>query len=545
MTAPDRQFKDPVRFAVLAAFYAAFLLAAVVVSLAGGALLFFARPGREKKTMMKMMGDDEEKLKTEDGERKNNDEDDENKERRRNKDNRRMAGMIFPKGFLWGTAASAYQIEGAVDEDGRGPSIWDEFVKRRGRIADGSDGRVACDHYHRFREDLALVKALNVKAYRFSVQWPRILPEGTGAVNPKGLDFYDRLVDCVLENGLEPFLGLYHWELPLALHRRGGWTNPESAGWFERYAEVAVRRFGDRVRFWEPIIEPLVVFVAYITGFHAPGGRSFRKAVKAAHNLLLAFARSFRAIKAHDGGLQVGLVESLQKVYPARPRDEAAVGRVKGFLTSLFTDPVLKGRYPERLEPVLRFWNRRIQDADFDLIKTPIDFLGVNNYTRHVVKRTVLPVSVPGPGCSFAKPDYPGVEFTQKGWEVYPQGLSDILTDVKNEYGNPRVFVTENGAAYLDEVTDGRIHDGRRIGYLRRHIEKVGEAIRDGCDVRGYFVWSFLDNFEWEAGYTQRFGLYYVDYATQRRILKDSGRWYAAVCARDGLAAEETTPQGE
>jgi beta-glucosidase len=290
-----------------------------------------------------------------------------------------MKEYAFPKNFVWGTATSAYQIEGAWNEDGRGLTIWDEFTQKKGKIKDGSDGKVACDHYHRYREDVALIKALNCQAYRCTIQWSRILPEGTGKINLKGLDFYDKLIDCLLENGIKPFLGLYHWELPLALHKKGGWTNPQMCDWFENYVKIIVKRLGDRVSYWEPIIEPLMVFLGYLAGFHAPGYHNFFKAMKTAHNLLLSFARAFRVIKSFNSKLNVGLVETLQKAYPLRAKDEKAVKQASGFMTTLFLDPVLKGHYPESMESTIRFFNHRIKDADFDLIKTPVDFLGVNN----------------------------------------------------------------------------------------------------------------------------------------------------------------------
>ena len=438
-----------------------------------------------------------------------------------------MAELIFPENFTWGCATAAYQIEGAWQEDGRGPSVWDEFSHRPGTIRDGTTGDVACDHYHRYQHDLDLLTQLSVGAYRFSVSWPRVYPEGDGALNEVGLDFYDRLVDAVLERGLEPFVTLFHWDLPLALEQRGGWLERHTAYAFVRYAETVVKRLGDRVKRWITLNEPLsVIGAGYLAGRHAPGQRNVVKAIHALHNLLLGHGLAVRAIRDLDPDAQIGIANAFSPVHPFRTKDEQTAERVSAIVNGLFMDPILKGRYPRGIAWAIRLFNRRIRRGDMEIIREPIDFIGVNHYSRYIARRTFLPFI----GFRLMKPVYEGVLFTDMDWEVYPEGFHDILTWIKAEYDNPPVYITENGAAYSDRTVEDEVHDTDRIAYLKEYLRQLHRAIADGCDVRGYFVWSFLDNFEWEYGLSKRFGLVYVRYESQERIMKASGRWYAELC---------------
>lgn len=437
----------------------------------------------------------------------------------------------FPRGFIWGCATSAYQIEGAPGEGGRGRSVWDEFSHRPGAIRDGTTGDVACDHYHRYADDLRLLPQLGVGAYRFSVSWPRVLPNGSGSVNEAGLDYYDRVVDLLLEIGVEPFVTLFHWDLPLALEEDGGWTNRRTSYRFVEYADVVVRRLGDRVRRWITLNEPLsVIGAGYLAGRHAPGYRHPLKAVQALHHLLLAHGMATEAIRALAPEGAVGIANAFSPVHPLRAKDERIARRMSAAVNGLFMDPVLKGCYPPGLAHAIRILNRGIRPGDMETIRAPLDFIGVNHYSRYIARRTFLPFI----GFRIMKPVYEGVLFTDMDWEVYPSGLFDILTWIRDEYDNPTVYITENGAAYDDRRVEEEVDDSDRIAYLSAYLRHLSAAIGDGCDVRGYFAWSFLDNFEWEYGLSKRFGLVYVDYETQERIVKKSGRWYAEVC-RTGI----------
>jgi beta-glucosidase len=438
-----------------------------------------------------------------------------------------MKTVKFPASFKWGTATAAYQIEGAWNQEGRGPSIWDDFSHTPGKISDSSNGDTACDHYRLWKEDVGLMKKMNLDAYRFSLSWSRMMPEGRGRLNEKGISFYDRLIDELLAKKIDPFVTLYHWDLPSALQKGGGWENREIASWFADYTELAVKRFGDRVKNWITLNEPFIVYAAgYFAGEHAPGEKSFLKAVKVIHNLMLAHGASLERIRSIDSKLKAGIAHAIAPVYPASPKDKRAVKKAEGFTVRIFLDPVFRGCYPESVAGLIGLANRSIKSSDFDLISKPVDFIGVNNYTRNIVKNSLLPV----PGFKTVPADYEGAQFTEMGWEVFPQGMYDTLMMLKNDYGNPPVYITENGAAFRDEVVKGRVHDTQRVEFLKNYMSMTAEAMKDGADVRGYFVWSLLDNFEWAHGYTKRFGLAYVDYKTQKRILKDSGLWYAALC---------------
>lgn len=415
--------------------------------------------------------------------------------------------------FLFGAATSAFQIEGATREDGRGLSIWDAFVRKPGAIRDGSTGDPGPDHYHRWREDLGWMRWLGLKAYRFSVAWPRILPLGRGPVNPKGLAFYDRLVDGLLEVGITPFLTLYHWDLPLALEERGGWRSREVAYAFAEYAGVVAQALGDRVAFFATLNEPWCsAFLGHLTGEHAPGMRDLGAALRAAHHLLLAHGLAVEALRA-AGVRQVGIVLNFT---PVEGEDEEAVERADCYHNRFFLSPILGQGYPE--SPFQDPPPLPIQEGDLERIAAPLDFLGVNYYTR---ARVAL-----GEGRYPVRYLPPKGPTTGMGWEVYPEGLYRLLHRLGQEVPWP-LYVTENGAAYPDRW-DGEVavEDPERQAYLEAHLEATLRARAEGVDVRGYFVWSLLDNFEWAHGYTQRFGLLYVDYPTGKRVAKRSAFWY-------------------
>jgi beta-glucosidase len=440
----------------------------------------------------------------------------------------------FPPDFLWGAATSAYQIEGSPLGDGAGPSIWHRFAHTPGMISDGDTGDVACDHYRRFREDVALMRELGLTAYRFSIAWARVLPGGTGAVNSMGLDHYERLVDELLANGIQPMATLYHWDLPAALDDRGGWLNPEISQWFAEYSRAVFRRLDDRVRLWATINEPWVVADGgYLHGVLAPGHRSPYEAPRASHNLLRAHAASVAAYRA-EGRHQIGLVVNLEPKYPASPsaEDVAATQRADAYMNRQYLDPALQGRYPEELRDVFGEawpgWSREEVAA----LRAPVDFLGINYYTRSVTRAD--PDSWPLRASAVRQEE---ATYTETGWEVYAQGLQDSLSWVKQRYGDVPLYVTENGAAFTDPAQAPAgcvVEDPLRVAYLREHLGALRGALAAGCDVRGYFVWSLLDNLEWAHGYSKRFGIVHVDFASQRRTPKTSAQFYSSVIASNG-----------
>ncbi len=448
--------------------------------------------------------------------------------------------LTFPKSFTFGCATAAYQIEGAWREDGKGPSIWDDFSHRPGTVRDGTTGDIACDHYHRYQGDVDLLSGLGVDAYRFSIAWPRVVPTGDGAVNGAGLDFYDRLVDAVLERGIEPFVTLFHWDLPLALEKRGGWLSRGTVYAYARYVETVVRRLGDRVKVWMTLNEPMsVIGAGYLAGRHAPGYRSPLKAIQALHHLLVAHGMGVEIIRGLHSDAGVGIANAFSPVHPLRAKDRRVAERMSAVVNGLFMDPILKGHYPNEVAWVITLLNRKIRHGDLELIRRPLDFVGVNHYSRHIARRTFLPIV----GFRLMKPVYEGVLFTDMDWEVYPNGLYDILSWIKRNYDNPPVYITENGAAYQDRRVEDEVNDTDRIAYLRDYLHYLHLAMAEGCDVRGYFVWSLLDNFEWEYGLSKRFGLIYVDYETLERIPKQSARWYAEVCRTRGFTTHRPSSQ--
>jgi beta-glucosidase len=444
----------------------------------------------------------------------------------------------FPNGFLWGSATSAYQIEGSPLADGAGPSIWQRFAHTPGMMNSGDTGDVACDHYRRMESDVALMRELGMQAYRFSVSWSRVLPEGKGKVNTKGLDFYERLVDTLLANNITPLLTLYHWDLPAALDDRGGWLNPDIAHWFADYGSVLYRKLDDRVKFWATLNEPWVVTDGgYLHGALAPGHRSRYEAPIASHHLLRAHGAAVQAYRA-DGKHKIGIVVNLEPKYPASDsaEDLAAVKRADAYMNRQYLDPVFFGTYPDELREIFGDAWPEWPAADMDLITQPTDFLGVNYYTRNVTRND--PANYPLKTAAVKQ----HATYTETGWEVFPQGLTDTLTWVKQRYGNPPVYITENGSAFYDPPTaeDGMIDDPLRVNYQKKHLRAVHAAIAQGCDVRGYMAWSLLDNLEWSLGFSKRFGIVHVDFATQKRTPKASARHYAQVIATNGRSLGET-----
>jgi beta-glucosidase len=443
------------------------------------------------------------------------------------------SSIQFPKDFLWGASTSAYQIEGSPLADGAGPSIWQRFVHTPGTIRDGDTGDIACDHYRRCASDVKLMGEIGLQAYRFSIGWSRVLPSGRGAVNEAGLAFYDRLVDQLLENGIKPMVTLFHWDLPEALDNQGGWLNRDSADWFADYARVMFRRLDDRVTSWATLNEPWVVSDGgYLHGTLAPGHRNRFEAPIAAHNLLRAHGAAVKAYR-EEGKHQIGLVVNLEPKYPASDSlaDREAAARAHAYMNGQFLDPVFFGRYPERMKDVYGAAWPDWPAEDFELISQPLDFIGINYYTRSVNRDEALVYPVR------AQPVRQKLgTYTETGWEVYARGLEDTLAWVARRYGNPPVYITENGAAFFDPpvAEGGRIHDPLRVDYFQKHLRAVHDAIAAGCDVRGYCAWSLLDNLEWAHGFSKRFGIVHVNFETQERTLKDSAYFYREVVASNG-----------
>ncbi len=446
----------------------------------------------------------------------------------------------FPADFLWGSATAAYQIEGSPLADGAGPSIWHRFSHTPGMTVNGHTGDVACDHYNRYESDIELMRELGLKGYRLSVSWSRVFPEGQGRLNPAGLDFYSRLIDSLLENGITPNITLYHWDLPAALDDRGGWLNPDIADWFGDYASTVFDALADRVPMWSTINEPLVVMDGgYMHGNLAPGHRNMYEAPIVTHNLLRAHGRgvqAFRARSASNG--RIGLVTNLEPRYPASDsaEDIAAANRADAYGNRQYLDPVFLGSYPTELKEIFGDAWCDWPAEDMKLIREPIDFLGVNYYSRTVSQHDEgkPPINV----CAVPQV---ASHHTEMGWEVFPAGLTRILTWVKARYGDIPIYITENGSAFTDPPTsiDGRVHDPARLEYLRCHLQAAHAAIQQGVHLRGYFAWSLLDNYEWSYGYTKRFGIVHVDYDTQIRTIKDSGRFYANVIRSNGSILRE------
>ncbi len=424
----------------------------------------------------------------------------------------------FPADFVWGVATSSFQIEGAAAEDGKGPSIWDRFCRMPGAIADASDGDVACDHYHRWAQDLDLIASLGVDAYRFSMSWPRVRPTGAGAFNAKGLDFYEKIIDGLLARGVQPHLTLNHWDLPAELQARGGWAARDTVHRFVEYAQAVATRFGDRLATITTHNEPWVMAtLGHESGIFAPGIKDRAVAMQVSHHLLLSHGLALQALRARGCRARLGIVLNLSPIGPAtdKPEDAAAARLEDGKLVRWYMDTLFNGSYPADVLEHLGADAPKVQEDDLARIATPMDFLGLNYYTRGVV-------SASGAWDVASS----GHALTDMGWEIYPDGLTELLLRLKRDWKVPPLFVKENGAAFKDTLQDGQVHDADRTDYIARHIAAVAQALRQGVPMEGYMVWSLLDNFEWASGYVKRFGIVHVDYATQQRTLKDSALWY-------------------
>lgn len=438
--------------------------------------------------------------------------------------------VTFPNDFLWGASTASYQIEGAWNEDGKGASIWDTFSHKIGKVKHGDTGDVACNHYHLYKHDVKLMKALGLKAYRFSTAWTRFFPEGRGKPNAKGRDFYNRLVDELLENNIEPWLCFFHWDLPQALQDKGGWANRDMVHYYGDYASYVAETLGDRVKHFIMLNEPNVFSIlGHVLGMHAPGVQDISAFAATAHHLNLATGMGLERLRGQNSSWQLGTVISLQPVEPTTDHDHdiEAAQLFDALWNRLFLDPLYKGKYPEM---VLGMLEDCVQGGDLGQIQQPLDFLGMNLYNRILIEadpKSLVGLRMVAPPAS--------AELTDMGWEVYPKALYNQLIDLKNNYDNPKVFVTENGAAFKDTLVNDKVADAQRIHYLARHLQALHQAKEEGANVQGYFVWSLFDNFEWAEGFEKRFGIVYVDYATQKRIPKDSYFWYQQAIREGGF----------
>ena len=450
-----------------------------------------------------------------------------------------MKKVTFPAGFSWGTATASYQVEGAWQEDGKGESIWDRFSHEDGRILNGDTGDVTCDQYHRYKEDVAIMKQLGMRGYRFSIAWPRVFPDASGAVNQKALDYYSRLVDELLANGITPFPTLYHWDLPQWAQDAGGWADRDIIDRFAKYAEVCVNALGDRVKSWMVFNEPWVfTFIGTLFGVHAPGLRDADHCLKATHIVNLSQAAAMKAMRATGKPDAIGSAYSMTSMYPASEsaEDAAAAERQHGFTNTWFLDPLLKGAYPVAYvdqEKALRRMD--IRPGDMEHMRSKLDFIGINLYQRAIVAdapqdRNIGTRQIPGPG--------PRTAFN---WEVWPAGIYQMIKRIDADYGHPPIYITENGCSYPTAPgADSRVHDQERIDFYDGYVGQVARALDEGCDVRGYYAWSLLDNFEWAMGFSQRFGLTYTDFDTLKRTVKDSGYWFRDLIAKNEIEYDET-----
>jgi beta-glucosidase len=423
--------------------------------------------------------------------------------------------ISFPSDFVWGAATASYQIEGAWNADGKGESIWDRFTHTPGHIINNDTGDVACDHYHRYRDDVKLMRQLGLNAYRFSIAWSRVIPNGVGAVSEKGIDFYDRLTDALLEANLEPYATLYHWDLPQALQDNGGWGNRDSIGQFADYASLMGKRLGDRIKQWATLNEPWVIaFMGNRSGEHAPGLHDEKLSLQISHNLLVAHGAAVDALRANVKDVSAGIVINIwpHETWHNSEQELAIAERNWQRDNAWFLDPVFRGSYPAETFEKYGALAPKIEAGDMALIARELDWWGINYYARHMV-------GLDGP--------VPDSEYTEMGWEVHAPGLERLLLRLQQEYRTPPLYITENGAAFADVVEDDYVYDPRRVNYIETHLAAMARAIEQGVDLRGYFVWSLLDNFEWAWGYGKRFGIIYVDFETQQRILKESAKWYS------------------
>lgn len=445
-----------------------------------------------------------------------------------------MAIIQFPNDFSWGAATAAFQVEGAINEDGRGISIWDTYTRIPGNIRNGDNGDVACDSYHRYDEDITYMKKLGIKTYRFSISWPRIFPDGAGEVNEKGLNYYHCLVDKLLENGIEPFCTLYHWDLPQALQDLGGWKNRETIDAFVRYAERMFREFKGKIRYWVTFNEPWCVsFKAHYIGDLAPGEKNLQSALDVAHHLMIAHGKTVRLFRQLGYPGQIGYAPNVSwhEPFSSKQEDIDACRRRIGWMVEWFMDPVFKGEYPDFLTETFAALGAKvpIEPGDMEAIHQPIDFLGINYYTGSLGRYKQ------GEGLFEIEDTDEGYDRTDFNWTIYPSGLYKVLLHITNRYGQVPIYITENGACYNDEPVDGKVRDEKRIDYLRKHLLQLSRAIESGVPVKGYITWSLLDNFEWADGYGRRFGLIHVDFDTLIRTPKDSFFWYKKVIANGWL----------
>ena len=444
----------------------------------------------------------------------------------------------FPNDFIWGTATSSYQIEGAKDVDGKGESIWDIFSHTPGKIINNDNGDIACEHYYKYKDDVALMKKLGIASYRFSISWPRILPEGTGEVNQKGLNFYNDLINELIANNIEPIVTLYHWDLPQALQDKGGWENRETIKNFVEYAEIVFKEYGNKVKKWITHNEPWVVaYEGNAFGKHAPGKKDWKIAVQVAHNVLVSHGLAVKKFRELGMDGEIGITLNLTPSYPVtEDENDGLASKIMGeFTNDWFLSPIFKGKYPEKLEKIYEdmFGEIEIEPDDLEIISTEIDFLGVNYYSRSLVKYS-------------EDSSFSGIEtikseesqYTAMDWEIYPTGIYDLLLMISNEYTKKPIYITENGAAFDDKIINGEINDENRISYIESHLKELHKAIQSGVYLKGYYAWSLMDNFEWAYGYSKRFGLIYVDYETQKRIWKNSAFFYNEVISNNGIKVE-------
>lgn len=439
-----------------------------------------------------------------------------------------MQRSDFGDDFYWGVSTAAYQIEGGHSSDGKGLSIWDEFVRKKGKIYRGQHADIATDYYNRYHQDILLMKMMHIPNYRFSISWSRLFPCGTGACNKKGVDFYNRIIDLCLELGIEPWITCYHWDLPAALQEKGGWTNRDILRWFEDYISFCIQAFGDRVRHWMILNEPLVFCGAgYFLGLHAPGEKKFTAFLSAAHHAALCQANGARVAKSLNSRLQVGTTFSCAHTEPrtGRNRDQEAAIKIDAVLNRLFVEPLLGHGYPTKDLPFLRRMEAYMHAEDESLLPFDMDFIGIQPYTREIARYDLF---TPFLQANIVKASKRQVPLTAMHWEIYPPSIYYLLRKYATYANMPPLIVTENGAAFEDELKNGHVIDAQRTQYLRDHITQVGRARAEGINVQGYFVWSFTDNFEWAEGYRPRFGLIHVDFETQKRTVKQSGEWYAS-----------------
>ena len=434
---------------------------------------------------------------------------------------------LFGKDFKWGVSTAAYQIEGGHDADGKGSSIWDTYTERRNKILNGHHGKIACDFFNRHQEDISLVKKLNIPNFRFSTAWSRILPAGTGAVNQKGIDFYNRIIDTCLENETDPWLTLYHWDLPHELEKKGGWTNRDVISWFADYTEVCAKHFGDRVKHWMVMNEPMVFTGAgYFLGIHAPGRTGANNFIPAVHHTVLSISEGGRILKQMLPACEVGTTFSCSFVepYTNRPKDMSAANRIDTLLNRMFLEPILGLGYPEKELSFLKKIGRYMHPGDEDKLAFDFDFIGIQNYTREVVKSSFF---TPYVQASLVKASDRKVPFTAMGWEVYPESIYEMIRKFNSYDTIKKIYITENGASFTDHIIDGKVNDVQRTTYIQDNLKQVLRARKEGLNVEGYFVWTLTDNFEWSEGYHPRFGLVHVDFETQQRTVKSSGHWYS------------------